>query len=128
MTLAEEDRAMAAEDTSWDLQVFYSVTRADDIAQDRYRTPTDALGDLGHFIREHGGPDFWDEVDHYEVSSCWLRHGPDTEISYQARLDRVIDVPPGTSPKAATRTPAMLTWGRLNAATFGGLPRSPRDR
>ena len=119
---------MAAEDTSWDLQVFYSVTRADDIAQDRYRTPTDALGDLGHFIREHGGPDFWDEVDHYEVSSCWLRHGPDTEISYQARLDRVIDVPPGTSPKAATRTPAMLTWGRLNAATFGGLPRSPRDR
>jgi hypothetical protein len=106
---------MAAEDTSWDLQVFYSVTRADDIdileeglyVQDRYRTPTDALGDLGHFIREHGGPDFWDEIDQHEVGSCWLRHGP--EISYQARLDRVIDLPPGTSPEAATRTPAVLT-------------------
>jgi hypothetical protein len=126
---------MAAEDTSWDLQVFYSVTRADDIdileeglyVQDRYRTPTDALGDLGHFIREHGGPDFWDKIDQYEMGSCWLRHGEDTEISYYARLDRVVHVPPATLPRADTRTPAMLTWGRLNAATFGGLPRRLRE-
>lgn len=128
---------MAAKDTRYDLQVFYLVTRADDIdildeglyAQDHYSTATEALGDLGHFIRENGGPDMWDEVDQYEVGSCWLRHGPDTEISYQARLDRVIDVAPETRAQpASTRTPAMLTWGRLSAATFGGLPRRPRER
>jgi hypothetical protein len=127
---------MAADDTSYDLRVFYSVTRADDIdileeglcAQDRYRTPAAALGDLGHFIRENGGPEMWDEIDQYEVGSCWLRHGPGTEISYHARLDRVVEPPLGTSPRGASRTPAMLTWGRLNAATFGGLSRDPRER
>jgi len=127
---------VAADDTSYDLQVFYSVTRADDIdiveegvyAQDRYRSPTEALGDLGHFIRENGGPDMWDEIDQYEVGSCWLQHGPGTEISYHARLDRVVEQPLGTSPGAAGRTPAMVTWGRLNAATFGGLSRTPRER
>lgn len=127
---------VAVSDTSYDLQVFYSVSRADDIdiveegvfSQDRYRTPTDALGDLGHFVRENGGPELWDEIDHYEVSSCWLRHAPDTEISYHARLDRVVEQPLETSPRVASRTPAMLTWGRLNAATFGGLSRAPRQR
>ena len=110
---------MAAEDTSYDLQVFYSVTRADDIdileeglyARDRYSTPTAALGDLGRFIRENGGPDSWDEIDQYEISSCWLPHGGDTEISYHARLDRVtaVEAQIGTPP-VAKRRPALLTW------------------
>ncbi len=127
---------MAADDTRYDLRVFYSVTRADDIdildeglyARDSYRSPTDALGDLGRFIRENGGPDMWDETDQFEVRSCWLRHGPDTEISYNARLDRVRDVGPGGWAQPESRTPAMLTWGRLNAATFGGLSRRPPER
>jgi hypothetical protein len=136
-TWTEEGGLMAGDDTRYDLQVFYSVTRADDIdildegrcARDSYRSPTDALGDLGHFIRENGGPDMWDEIDQYEIGSCWLRHGADTEISYQARMDRVIDVAPGNwAPPASARTPAMVTWGRLNIATFGGLPRPPRER
>jgi hypothetical protein len=126
---------VAADDTSYDLRVFYSVTRADDIdimeegvyAQDRYRTATAALGDLGHFIRNNGGPELWDEIDQYEVGSCWLRHASGTEISYHARLDRVVEGPLGTSPRATSRTPAMLTWGRLNAATLGGLSRTPRE-
>jgi hypothetical protein len=93
---------MASEDTRYDLRVFYSVTRADDIldeglyAQDLYTTPTAALGDLGLFIRDNGGPDRWDAIDQHEVGSCWLRHGQDTEVSYHARLDRVIDVRPST--------------------------------
>lgn len=127
---------MPDDDTSYDLQVFYAITRADDIdilerglyARERYRTPTDALGDLGRFIRQTGGADLWDEIDQYEVGSCWLHHGPDTEISYHARLEIFSDAPAGTSPQAANRTQAVLTWGRLNAATFGGLPRTPRDR
>jgi hypothetical protein len=131
-----EDCLVAADDTSYDLRVFYSVTRVDDIdileegvyAQDRYHTPTEALGDLGHFIRENGGPELWDEIDQYEVGSCWLRHGPGTEISYNARLDRVVEPPLGTAPRAGSRTPAMLTWGRLKAATLGGLSRTDPER
>ena len=126
---------MTAEDTRYDLRVFYSVTRADDIdildeglyAQDLYRTPTAALGELGNFIRENGGPDLWDEIDQQEIGSCWLCHGPDTEISYHARLDRVTDAGPAGWAQPESRTPAMLTWGRLDAATFGGLPRGSRE-
>jgi hypothetical protein len=128
---------VAAGETRYDLQVFYAVTRADDIdildeglyARDEYNSPTDALGDLGHFIRENGGPDMWDEIDQYEVSSCWLAHGEDTEISYHARLDRVtaVEVLAGTPP-ASKRTPTMLTWGRLNAASFGGLRRGASEQ
>jgi hypothetical protein len=118
--------------TRYDLQVFYEVTRADDIdildegvyARDEYDSPSAALDELGAFIQAHGGAEMWDEVDRYEVASCWLRHGPDTEIAYQARLERVTDFAVVTwAQPASSRTPAMLTWGRLSAATFGGLPR-----
>jgi hypothetical protein len=81
----------------YDLTVTYAVTPADDIdildegtyARDRYDSPADALGDLGRFIRDNGGPDAWSETGPYEVASCWLPYGEGTEIAYSARMDRV---------------------------------------
>ena len=110
--------------TRYDLQVFYEVTRADDIdvldeglyARDEYESPAAALGELGAFIRAHGGAELWQEVDAYEVASCWLRHGHDTEIAYQARLDRVTAIDDDRWPPRLTRTPALLTGERLSMA------------
>jgi hypothetical protein len=122
--------------TRYDLQVFYEVTHADDIdildeglyARDEYDSPSAALDELGAFIQAHGGAEMWDEVDRYEVASCWLRHGPDTEIAYQARLERVMAIDGGDwlAPRLS-RTPALLTWKRLSAASPGVMRRDVID-
>ena len=88
-------------------------------ARDEYDSPTAALADLGLFIQSHGGEEMWDDFDGFELASCWLRHGPDTEIAYQARLERVTSVDDDWARSRAPRTPAMLTWKRLGAASPG---------
>jgi hypothetical protein len=113
--------------TRYDLQVFYEVTRADDIdildeglyAREEYGSRSAALDELGLFIQSHGGVEMWEDVDGFEMASCWLRHGPNTEIAYQARLDRVTSMDDDWRRSRTTRAPAMLTWNRLSAASPG---------
>jgi hypothetical protein len=123
--------------THYDLTVTYAVTPADDIdilnegtyARDRYDSPTGALGDLASFIRDNGGRDAWSETDPYEVGSCWLPYGEGIEISYSAWMDRVTVVEDQRStPSRTGRQPALVTWGRLNAASFGALRSQAADR
>jgi hypothetical protein len=125
---------MGGRRTRYDLTVTYAITPAGDIdildegvyASDRYDSPTDALGDLGLFIQQNGGPDAWDETDPYEVVSCWLPDGEGTEVSYHAHLERVTETDDlGWAPHRTTRRLALLTWRRLGAANFGRLRRQP---
>jgi hypothetical protein len=122
-----EEAQVPEKRTRYDLQVFYEVTRADDIdiedegmyAREEYESPSAALDELGLFIQSHGGEEMWEDVDGFEMASCWLRHGPDTEIAYQARLDRVTSMDDDWPRSPMTRAPAMLTWKRLSAASPG---------
>lgn len=127
---------MGTRGTYYDLTVTYAVTPADDIdildegtyMGDRYDSPADALGDLGRFIRDNGGPDAWSEIGPYEVASCWLPYGEGTEISYSARMDRVaVAEDHSWAPCRIKQQPALVTWGRLNAASRGTLRRQPGD-
>src|SRR5262245_13204692 len=87
-------------------------------------SPTDALGDLGLFIQQNGGPDAWDETDPHEIASCWLPGGEGTEIAYHAHLELVSETDDlGWAPHRTTRQVAMLTWRRLDAANRGALQR-----
>jgi hypothetical protein len=125
---------MSGRRAQYELKVSYEITHADDIdilgegeyAHELYGSPLDALGDLGHFISQNGGPDAWDELTPYEIASCWLPDGPHTEIAYHARLDRVTTTDDQGWTREVDRQPASLTWGRLNAASFGVLRRQGR--
>lgn len=120
---------MQSSRTYYDITVNYAISRADDIdviaegeyARERHDSPTDALNDLGRFIRRNGGAQCWSETDSHEVGSCWLPDGDGTDISFQARLERVTVRDHGFGPYHTTREPAVLTWRRLNAASFGTL-------
>jgi hypothetical protein len=80
---------MSGRRARYELKVSYEITHADDIdildggeyAHELYGSPLDALGDLGHFISQNGGPDAWDELNPHEIASCWLPDGPHTEIA-----------------------------------------------
>ena len=123
---------MGGRQTYYDLTVIYEITRAGDIdilhegvyANGRYDSPTDALGDLGTFVQQNGGPDAWDEIDPYEIASCWLPEGEGTEVAYHAHLELVTEPDDlRGAPSRTTRRLAMLTWRRLEAANFGTLRR-----
>lgn len=95
---------------------------------DRFDSPTDALGELGRFISDNGGPEAWSEIDPYEVASCWQPYGEGTEISYSARIERVtVTEGLGWAASRTSRQPVPVTWRRLNAATFGALRRCDAD-
>jgi hypothetical protein len=114
--------------------VSYAITRAEDIdildegeyAQELHDSPLVALGDLGDLISQNGGPDAWDEIPENEIASSWLPHGPGTEISYHARLERVTTTDEAGWTQPIDRQPAGLTWGRLEAANLGALRRQRR--
>ena len=88
-------------------------------------SPGGALGTLGSFITLNGGPSAWEQVDPHQIASRRLPNDETSEISYRARLERVT-LPPGGGGRLtlpAAREPAMLTWNRVNAASFGELGR-----
>lgn len=123
---------MGGRQTHYDLTVTYEITRAGDIdildegvyASERYDSPIDALGDLGTFIQQNGGPDAWDVTDAHEIASCWLPEGEGTEVAYHAHLELVTEPDDFRwAPYRTARRLAMLTWRRLESANFGTLQR-----
>ena len=116
--------------TRYELAVHYDVTPEDDIdiveegtlRRERFHSAADALSELGGFMARNGGPEMWDQPDAYGVRSCWLHHEEGTDISYQASLARVTETVDWDRARFTSERQLLpIPWGRINAASGGGL-------